>query len=127
MEQRPGVRQHDRVVVHVDDPGRRRHGLGDLVGVVRRRDAGPDIQELADLAVPGQEAHRPGEERPVGPCGQPDLREGLDRLLARGPVGGEVVLPAEPVVVHPGDVRHARVDRQRRTAIDYLLAAFTRH
>jgi hypothetical protein len=31
-------------------------------------------------------------------------------LIADGPVGGEIVLPAEQVVIHPGDVRHRRVE-----------------
>ena len=39
-QQRAGMSQHDRVVVHVDDPAVRRHLLRDLVGVARGRDAG---------------------------------------------------------------------------------------
>ena len=39
------------VVVDVDDPGPRDDGLGDLVGVVRGRDAGADVKELADASL----------------------------------------------------------------------------
>ena len=59
--------EHDRVVVHVHDPGLRRDRLGDLVGVARRRDAGADVQELADPRVGGQVADGAAEERPVRP------------------------------------------------------------
>jgi hypothetical protein len=38
----------DRVVVDVDHAGARRDGLRDLVGVVRGRDAGADVEELPD-------------------------------------------------------------------------------
>jgi hypothetical protein len=38
-QQRLGVREHDRVVVDVDDPGLRRDLLGDLVGALIHRDA----------------------------------------------------------------------------------------
>jgi hypothetical protein len=58
--------EHDRVVVHVDDPRIRGHGLGDLMGVVRGRDAGLDIEELADARL-GHVPDRTAEEAPVGP------------------------------------------------------------
>ena len=45
--------RHDGVVVHVDDPGFGGDGLGDLVGVARRGDAGADVQELADRGPAG--------------------------------------------------------------------------
>ena len=57
--ERPGVQQHDGVVVRVNDPRVRRDRLGHLVGVIGHRQAGADIQELAEAALPGQIAHRP--------------------------------------------------------------------
>ena len=108
-QQRPGVGQHDRVVVDVDDPAVRRDALRDLVGVVGGGDPGADVQELPDSGLPGQEADRAGEERAVGAHRVHQVRVGLQGLLAEFPVGGEIVLPAQPVVVHPGDVRHAGV------------------
>jgi hypothetical protein len=76
-QQRLGVDEHDRIVVHVDDPRIRRDRLGDLVGVVRPRRPG--------TAWPG-----PGT--PVRP--DPFAQPGRDREhpLSRLAVGGEVVL-----------------------------------
>ena len=69
-------------------------GLRDLVGIVRRRDAGADVEELPDADLGGQVPDGPAEELPVGPDVADDRRpDGDDRL--RGPlVGGEVVLAA---------------------------------
>jgi hypothetical protein len=41
-------------VVGVDDAALGRDRLGHLVGVVRRRDAGADVEELADAGLAGQ-------------------------------------------------------------------------
>ena len=46
--------QDDRVVVDVDDLRVRGDPLGDLVRVVGGRQAGADVQELADLRLAGQ-------------------------------------------------------------------------
>lgn len=56
--QRFGVQEHDRVVVDVDHPCIRITRLGDLVRVRTDRQAGPDIEELADPAV-AQETRNP--------------------------------------------------------------------
>jgi len=52
-QQRTGVGQDHRIVVHVDHVGLRRDRLGDLVGVVRGRDAGADVEELPDAGLGG--------------------------------------------------------------------------
>jgi hypothetical protein len=109
-EQGPGVAQHDRVVVHVDHAAVRRRRLRHLVGVVRGRDAGAEVEELPDPGLRGQEPDHPGQERPVGADRGDDAGVGLDHRVAGGAVGGEVVRAAEPVVVHPRAVRHAGVD-----------------
>ncbi len=80
------------------------------MGIVSRRQAGPDVQELPD-AIPGsQPVHRIDQE----PAGEPgDQRQGrhdLQYLLRCLAVGGEVVLAAYPVVPHPGRIRHAGVE-----------------
>ena len=117
LQERLGVRQHDGVVVDVDDPAVRRGALGDLVGVVRGRDPGADVEELPDPRLGGQEAHRPGQERAVGPHREHQVRVGLQRPLAECPVRREVVLAAQPVVVHAGDVRHADVKVGHRASL----------
>jgi hypothetical protein len=52
---------------------------------------------------------RAAEERAGVPRGVDDLREDGADLIADRAVGAEVVLAAEPVVPHPGGVRHGRV------------------
>src|SRR5690606_11027864 len=48
------VHQHDRVVVHVDDPRVGRCRLRDLVHVRRRRNSGADVKELPDSRLGGE-------------------------------------------------------------------------
>jgi hypothetical protein len=48
--------------------------------------------------------HDPGQEIAARPHVGLDPRVGGDRLLGRLPVGGEVILAAQPVVVDPGRV-----------------------
>ena len=108
--QRAGVRKHDRVVVDVQDPALRRDALGDLVHVVQRRDPGADVEELADAGLADEVVDRPDEEDPLRAHHGPDRRDLRRQRLGDRPVGGEVVLAAEPVVVDPGRLRHRRVD-----------------
>jgi hypothetical protein len=93
-QQRPCVGEHDGVVIDVDDPRVRRDRLGDLVGVVRRRNAGADIEELPDSCFVGQVADRPGQERPVRPDPEPQARRDGQYPLSCLAVGGEIVLAA---------------------------------
>jgi len=111
-QQRPGVREHDRVVVDVDDPRVRGGPLRDLVGVVRGGDPGADVEELPDAGLRGQVAHGPAEERAVAADAHSHERVGRHELLGQLAVGGEVVLAAEPVVVDPGDMRDAGIERR---------------
>ena len=59
-----GVREHDLVVVDVDDPALRGDGLRHLVRVARRRQPGADVKELPDAGLAGQVPHGAAEERP---------------------------------------------------------------
>jgi len=82
---------------------------GDVVRVQHGRQAGPDVDELPDAA--GRHvADSPAEELPVlrGHL----RRDRMDRqhLLGQLAVGRGVVLPAEPVVPHPRDVRPGGVE-----------------
>jgi hypothetical protein len=116
-QQGPRVREHDRVVVHVHHPALRRDRLSDLVRVAGRRDAGPDVEELADLRLGGEVADSAAEERPVCLRGEGHLRVDLEHRLGRRPVSGVIVLAAQHVVVYPGLVRPAGVERQRPHAV----------
>jgi butyryl-CoA dehydrogenase len=111
--QRPRVREDDRVVVHVDDPAVRRHRLCYLMGVARGGDPGADVEELPDARFPGQVADNTAEEGAVLPGEQRHRRNRRRDRVADLPVGGEVILAAQPVVVHPGGMRHPRVDLGR--------------
>jgi hypothetical protein len=99
-EQRAGVGEDDRIVVRVHDQGLWRDGLGDLVCVACRRDAGADVEELADARLPGEVADDPPEECPVRPHGEGHIRPRLEPCLNRRPVGGVVVLAAQLIIVH---------------------------
>jgi len=75
------------------------------VGVVGGRQAGADVEELADAGLTGQVADRTGEEGPGGAGVLDDGREDGTDLVANPLIGGEVVLAAQPVVPDPGTVR----------------------
>jgi hypothetical protein len=109
-EQGPGVGEHDRVVVDVDDPAVRCDLLSHLMGVLGGGQAGADVKELADPRLAGQVAHGPPQEGAVGAHAREDDRADLDDRLGRGPVGGEIVLAAEQEVIHPGRVSATDVE-----------------
>src|ERR1039457_5538857 len=89
--------------------------MSDLVHVALGRNAGADVEELAD-AGRGEEPHRPAEEIAVGPRDRPDI--GIDRghRPAQVLVGQEIVAAAQQVVVDTGDVRSLRVNPRRYPA-----------
>ncbi len=70
-QQRPGMRQHERIVVAVDNTAVRRHLLGDLMGAVRGRQARVDIEELANASVASEVPDHLGKERAVRPRTRP--------------------------------------------------------
>jgi hypothetical protein len=108
-QQAAGVRDHDRVVIHVRHP---RVGFGvpgDVVRVQHGGQAGPDVDELPDAAS-RHVADGPAEELPVLPGHLRRDRMDRQHLLGQLAVGREVVLPAEPVVPHPRDIRPGGVE-----------------
>ena len=109
-QQGAGVQQDDRVVVGVDDPCSGSRPLRHLMGVVHGGQAGADVEELPDARVGRQVMHDGGEEHPdaAGDVGHGG-HDG-EHFLGGDPVGREVVLAAEPVVVDARRVRHADVE-----------------
>src|ERR1019366_6443573 len=109
------VRDRDRVDLDVGNPGTRIGLMGDLVHVALGRNAGADVEELADAAR-GEEPHRPAEEIAVGPRDRPDV--GIDRgdRPAQVLVGQEIVAAAQQVVVDTGGVRPLGVHSRRYPA-----------
>lgn len=81
------------------------------MGVVRRGQPGPDIQELPDTRLCDQEVHRPGQERPLRPDREHHIRVRGGDLLGDRPVSREVVLAAQPEVVNPRHMSPACVER----------------
>ncbi len=116
-EQRLAVRVDDRVVVDVDDVHARVDLVRDLADVARRGQPGPDVDQLGDAHLADQVAHHPAQERAIVLGGQRRLGRELHRPARELPVGREVVLAADEVVVHPGDVRLRNVDIRQRLPI----------
>ena len=108
-QQHPRVQQHQGVVVDVHDAALRGRPLGHLVGVVDRRQAAADVEELADPGLAGQVADGAVQELPVaaGQVGNRGIH--LPQLLAELAVDREVVLAAQPVVPDPRRMRDHRV------------------
>ena len=109
------MRDGDRVNVDIDHLGTRAALLRDLVHVPLGRDAGPDIQELADAGL-REEPHCPAEKVAVGPGDGPDAGVGRGQRPADVLVGQEIVAAAQQVVINPGAVRPLDVDLRRNPA-----------
>ena len=111
-QQLASVQHGDRVDVDVHHPGVRRGRLGDLVHVADGRDAGADVDELANAGL-GQLPNHTLEERAVGAAAVGDVRDRRDDGFGGLAIGGEVVRAAEVVVVHAGRTRLLDVDAGR--------------
>ena len=99
----PAVREHAGVVVGVGDL---RAGIvlaRELVHVSLRRQARPDVHELADAALGGEVADGALEELAVLQCRERDVRRCPEHEPGRFAVGRVIVFPAEVIVVHAGD------------------------
>ena len=75
--------------------------MRDLVHVLRGRQPGADVQELPQAGLADQVPDHAAEQVTLGPDTYLDGGQPGDELVADGPVGGEVVLAAEQVVIHP--------------------------
>jgi hypothetical protein len=111
-EQRLAVHGDARVVVHVDHAGRWVDRLGDLVRVLRGRQAGAEVEELADAPV-GHVPDRAPQRSPVEPRAIAAVRHGPHRFLGHHAVHGEIVLAAQDGVVDSRHAWHGRVDVRR--------------
>ena len=83
-EDRPTVRDGDRIDVDVHNLRRRVSEPRDLVGITHRRNPRSNVEELGD-ALPDSESHRPTQERPIGLHHQRQLRPHLDGFPAPSP------------------------------------------
>jgi hypothetical protein len=111
----------DLVAVDVDDAGIRGDLLGDLVHVALGRDAGADIEELADPRLPGEVADGPPQEGPVLAHGGTQDRVHGQHRAGGVLVGEEVVAAAQPVVIDTGRVGLSGVNSRRYPARLHLI------
>jgi hypothetical protein len=77
--------------------------------VVRGRQAGTDVKQLRDAGLADQVAHHAAEHGTLRLHADLDFRDRRDDLVAERPVGGEIVLTAEQVVIDPRHVRTGRI------------------
>jgi acyl-CoA dehydrogenase len=108
-KQRLPVNHRHRVDVHVAHPGVRDDLSHRLVHRRVRGQPGPEVEELADARF-GRAGRRRADELPIVPD---QLREGRVQLghpPAHVPVGSEIFLSAQPVVVDTGDARPGHID-----------------
>ncbi len=108
-QQRLGMGQHDGIDIDVGDPGGGHDRPCGLVDCGGGGEPGAQVDELAGT-LPGGPADRLDHERPVLPDQISQRRVDSQQPLSFGPVGGEVVLVAEPVVVDAGHVRRSGVE-----------------
>ena len=113
LQQRPAMREDNGVNVDIADPGAGIDALRDLMHVVRRGQAGPEVEELVDAKLIGDVRDSPDQAGPVVLRDGDRAGEARDEDLADLPVGGEVVLATEQVVVHTSDAGYFRVERRR--------------
>lgn len=90
-QQRAGMRQDDRIVVHVGHTGVRHLPAGDLMHGTRGRKTHTDV-EVVSYPAAGQIPNGAAEERPACPCPLHDPRGDLRDLIRRLAVSGPVVL-----------------------------------
>ena len=102
--------EHSRVVVHVHDPGLRRHRLRDLVHVLGARQAGADVQELADPGLARQVPDGAPQEGPVLADRRAHRGPALHAFQPGFPVDGEMIRAAQVEVVDPGRMRFRGVE-----------------
>ena len=125
-QQRPGVTDHHRVVVHVGDPRPRVHRPGGLVHRRTRRQPRAEVNELGDPPLRGQPGHA-GHELPVVPDPVPQPGVMLQHPVGNVAIGGVVVLAAQPVVVDPRDVRFGRVHGRPVIDLTKILQSVSEH
>jgi acyl-CoA dehydrogenase len=108
-KQRLPVNHRHRVYVHIADPGVRVDLSHRLVHGRVRGQSGAKVEELAD-ARGGRASRRRADELPVVPDQLRQRRVHLGHPPAHIPVGSEIVLPAQPVVVDTGDAGPGHID-----------------
>src|ERR1700722_15822516 len=93
--------ENHRVVVDINHPGTGADRLGHLVNVALGRQPRPHVEELPDPCLCGQIVNRSPQKSTVLDRYPRRLWSHLAYCQGRSPVGGEMVMAAEPEVIHP--------------------------
>lgn len=96
----PGVREHYRVVIHVDDARSRVGGHRHLVYVPPGRQAGANVNQLPDAGLVHQVADRAAHEGAVDLGGFAYIGQIRRDLITRIPVRGIIIFAAQEIVVN---------------------------
>jgi hypothetical protein len=113
LKQRPPVREHYRIIVNIHHPSLRLDSLSNLVGVLRRGQPRPAVEELGEARLTGNEAGHANQEVPMVPGKLVYLRCDLLKPPDDLAVNLVVVLTTQSSVVRPGDTRLGGVDVHR--------------
>ena len=113
-QQRAAVRDDDGIVVRVDHPRAGVDLLSDLMHRIPGGQARPDVKKLVDSRLGGEEPDDAPDEPAVLHHRLAQLRYQRKNPVGGNPVGLEVVLAAEKVVIHPGGVRDGHIQAPRR-------------
>jgi len=107
------VRDHHRVVVQVDHADVRVHALGDLMHVLHCGQAGADVEQLGHALIADKEADDAGEHFALQSRAGSGRRHRNDHPVCLCSVNGEIVSPAEQVVIYAGSVGARGIDLGR--------------
>jgi hypothetical protein len=120
-QQGAAVGQDQRVVVGIHHPAGGADLLRDLVGGSGCGQPGADVEELADPQARGGVPGDPLPEGPVRPRRGDYFGPRPGDLAGYLPVGRVMVFPAQPARVHPGRVRHPRIELRGRAHAAWVL------
>src|ERR1700722_4052227 len=119
----PAVREYHRIVVDVHDPGLAIGPPRHVVHVTRGRQAGTNIDKLADTGVGSQKIHRSPQKGPVRPARLANVRQIGHYFIAGLPVSRVIVFAAEQVVINAG--RTWNIGPECRPPVTAALAILT--
>ena len=111
------MRDHHRVVIYVRDPRGRVDLLRDLVHDVLRGQPHPEVKELVDARLAGEEPYRAPDELPDRSSRDARDGKGSEHLLGGVPVRLEGFPAAQVVVIHARDVRRAGIEPVGRSPV----------
>ena len=110
LRERPHVREHHRVVVHVHHPAGRVDRLRQITAGLRARQPRPDVDELPDPRLDGQEPHRPLMKRQHPGHDRRQRRRRPQHRQRRPPISLEAIPPPVQEIRHPRRIGRQGID-----------------